>query len=53
MPNLLSYTSIVVSAKYTTKYLQSSVKAFALEKRIILFREKDKFQIASSFSINL
>ena len=49
MRNLLSYTSIVVSVKYTTKYLQSSVKVFALEKRIILFREKDEFQIAIYF----
>ena len=33
MCNLLNYASIVTSAKYTTKYVLSSVKALALEKK--------------------
>ena len=53
MHNLLNYKSVVVSVKYTTKYLLSSVKALVLVNECTLFSEKSELQIENLLTVNL
>ena len=50
MCNLLNYASIVVTVKYTTKYLLNSIKTLVLEKNAVCFSEKGELSIESLFS---